>query len=144
MFVFMNEFPEASRTHYPVQCGLYTDVNSTLTVPSNNNDNSCHAKNRKLEHGPVLGENTWSQRKRLDLDQEYPILDQEYPEDYVDVNDKGITETPTLCENEDLVEVSPSNNNSVCSVVEEGVMDAIIQYEYEDFVEVSLIQADPK
>ena len=138
MFGYLNEFPEASRTHYPVQCGLYTDDHSTQTVHSNYKDHSCNIKNCT-----VLGETTWSHSKKLDLCPEYPIMDQEYPEEYVPVNDEGITEAPTLCENEDLVEVSASNNG-VCSLVEEDVMNAIIQYEYEDYVEVSLIQAEPQ
>ena len=81
--------------------------------------------------------------KKLDLGPEYPIMDQEYPEGYVAVNDESIIEAPTQCEYEDLVEVSASNNG-VRSLVEEDVMNDIIQYEYEDYVEVSLIQAEPQ
>ena len=139
MFGSMNEFPEARRIHYPVHCGLYTNEQSTLTVPSNNKVHSCNNTNHNLDHGPVLGENTWSERKSLDLDQEFSILRQEYPEGCITVKDKDITEASTLCEHESFVEVS-LRNIGVCSVaeIEKNVMEAITQYEHEDFIEVSL------
>ena len=59
-------------------------------------------------------------------------------EDYIAVNDNGFTEASTKC-----VEVSASNLG-VRNDADEDIMEAIIQYEYEDFVEMSFIQSVPQ
>ena len=115
-------FPVACRSH-PVPWGLDTDEPSPLTVHSITIDHSYKGNKRKLEDSTTWRDSTWPPKKRLALDdQDYEFLNNlfgdflkstsnkdEYSEDYVAINEEGVTESPLPCEYDDVVKVDNIN-----------------------------------
>ena len=92
---------------------MATDKPSSLTVRRNTVDPSSNSKKRKLDDEDL----TWPPTKRPALDHEdnellkhlfdflkSPVIKDEYPEDYVAINDEGVNASPNTCPYEGIVD----------------------------------------